>query len=90
VMILFAVLVKVTSRGPIFYRQVRRHRQWQEWGRHDCRRTRDFGGIIHIRQARRRSWTPRTMGAVRTGDPRVTPPAALCASASMSSQLLRD
>jgi lipopolysaccharide/colanic/teichoic acid biosynthesis glycosyltransferase len=46
VLALFALLVKLTSKGPIFYRQVRIgiDQRWKHGTKEDCRRTRDLGG----------------------------------------------
>jgi lipopolysaccharide/colanic/teichoic acid biosynthesis glycosyltransferase len=78
-MLLFAVLVKLTSRGPIFYRQVRVgiDKRWKNKNRHDCRRMRDLGGMAFSIYKFRSMYVDAESqsGAVwaKKGDPRITP-----------------
>jgi lipopolysaccharide/colanic/teichoic acid biosynthesis glycosyltransferase len=78
IMVLFAVLVKVTSRGPIFYRQVRVgiDKRWKNKVRHDDRRMRDLGGMAFSIYKFRSMYIDAEShsGAVwaKKGDPRVT------------------
>jgi lipopolysaccharide/colanic/teichoic acid biosynthesis glycosyltransferase len=79
IILLFAILVKVTSRGPIFYRQVRVgiDKRWKNKTRHDCRRMRDLGGMAFSIYKFRSMYVDAEShsGAVwaTKGDPRVTP-----------------
>jgi lipopolysaccharide/colanic/teichoic acid biosynthesis glycosyltransferase len=79
IILVFAVLVKATSRGPIFYRQVRVgiDQRWKQKGRRDNRRSRDLGGRAFSIYKFRSMYTDAESrsGAVwaTKGDPRVTP-----------------
>jgi lipopolysaccharide/colanic/teichoic acid biosynthesis glycosyltransferase len=79
VLVLFAFLVRVTSRGPIFYRQVRIgiDQRWKQKGRRDCRRSKDLGGRAFTIYKFRSMYVDaeKRSGAVwaTKGDPRVTP-----------------
>jgi lipopolysaccharide/colanic/teichoic acid biosynthesis glycosyltransferase len=50
IILLFAMLVKLTSRGPVFYRQVRVgiDQRWKTKTKHSDRRWRDIGGRAFI------------------------------------------
>lgn len=79
IILLCAVLVKLTSRGPIFYRQVRVgiDQRWKQKGRDDERRARDLGGRAFTIYKFRSMYVDAESrsGAVwaRKGDPRITP-----------------
>ena len=80
VLALFAVLVRITSRGPIFYRQVRVgiDQRWKHKGDHGHdRRTRDLGGRAFTIYKFRSMYidAEARSGAVwaTQNDPRITP-----------------
>ncbi len=80
VMALFALAVRLTSEGPIFYRQVRVgiDQRWKQKGRRGhCRRARDLGGRAFTIYKFRSMYVDaeKRSGAVwaTKGDPRVTP-----------------
>ena len=79
VMLLFAVLVKLTSQGPVFYRQTRVGIDRRRTRRKDTydRRARDLGGLPFIIYKFRSMYVNAEAGSgavwATKGDPRVTP-----------------
>ena len=79
VMLLFAVLVKLTSPGPVFYRQTRVGIDRRRTRRQDPydRRARDLGGLPFIIYKFRSMYVNAEAGSgavwATKGDPRVTP-----------------